>query len=125
MVKDCTTCANFDIETVYGVCCIHGALGDVVEDCKDYKSRLRTCANDCEIYKRNGFCVGCIRDVKPEMPNFLFKQYDRTYNNFDKCMACFEDLIKICQKQQNYEIAERIKTLLSELDLLKEQTNER
>jgi hypothetical protein len=35
-------------------------------------------------------------------------------------MACFEDLINICQKQQNYEIAERIKTLLSELELGKE-----
>lgn len=92
MIKDCTTCDNFDIETVYGVCCIHGALGDVVEDCKDYENKS----------------------------SFLFKQYSRTYNNFDKCMACFEDLIKICQKQQNYEIAERIKTLLSELELAKE-----
>ena len=54
------------------------------------------------------------------MTNFLFKQYDRTYNNFDKCMACFEDLIVICHKQQNYEVAERIKTLLSELELAKE-----
>ena len=59
------------------------------------------------------------------MINFLFKHYARTYKNFDKCMACFEDLIKICQKQQNYEIAERIKTLLSELELAKEQTNEK
>ena len=58
------------------------------------------------------------------MTNFLFKQYSRTYNNFDKCMACFEDLILIAQKQQNYEVAERIKTLLNELELIKEQTND-
>lgn len=58
------------------------------------------------------------------MTNFLLKHYARTYENFDKCMACFEDLIVICQKQQNYEIAERIKTLLSELDLAKEQDTE-
>lgn len=59
------------------------------------------------------------------MKDYLLKHYARTYENFDKCMACFEDLIVICQKQQNYEIAERIKTLLSELDLIKEQTNEK
>ena len=54
------------------------------------------------------------------MKDYLLKHYARTYENFDKCMACFEDLIVICQKQQNYEIAERIKTLLSELELVKE-----
>ena len=54
------------------------------------------------------------------MKDYLLKHDARTYENFDKCMACFEDLIIICQKQQNYEIAERIKTLLSELELVKE-----
>ncbi len=54
------------------------------------------------------------------MKDYLLKHYSRTYENFDKCMACFEDLIKICQRQQNYEIAERIKILLSELELVKE-----
>lgn len=54
------------------------------------------------------------------MKYYLLKHYSRTYENFDKCMACFEDLIKICQKQHNYEMAERIKTLLSELELVKE-----
>lgn len=119
MVKDCTTCDNFDIETVYGVCCIHGILSDVKENCKDYKSRLRTCADDCEIYKRNGFCGGCVKDVKPKMPNLLFKQYDRTYNNFDKCMACIEDIVLICQKQENFEIGKRIEQLLNELERVK------
>ena len=51
------------------------------------------------------------------MKDYLLRHYARTYENFDKCMACFEDLIKICQKQQNYEIAERIKVLLSELEV--------
>ena len=46
---------------------------------------------------------------------FLFKQYSRTYNNFDKCMACIEDIVLIAQKQQNYEIGKRIEKLLSEL----------
>lgn len=54
------------------------------------------------------------------MINFLSKQYDRTYKNFDKCMACIEDIVLIAQRQQNYEVAERIKTLLSELELVKE-----
>ena len=54
------------------------------------------------------------------MKDYLLKHYSRTFENFYKCMACFEDVIKICQKQQNYEIAERIKTLLSELELVKE-----
>ena len=34
-------------------------------------------------------------------------------------MACIEDIVLIAQKQQNYEIAERIKTLLSELEVIK------
>ena len=38
------------------------------------------------------------------MTNFLFKQYDRTYKNFDKCMACIEDIVLIAQKQENFEI---------------------
>lgn len=97
MVKDCTTCDNFDIETVYGVCCIHGALGDVVEDCKDYENKS----------------------------SFLFKQYDRTYKNFDKCMACIEDIVLIAQKQENYEIGKRIEQLLNELEVIKEQTDEK
>lgn len=97
MVKDCTTCDNFDIETVYGVCCIHGALGDVVENCKDYENKS----------------------------NFLFKQYGRTYKNFDKCMACIEDIVLIAQKQENYEIGKRIEKLLDELEVIKEQTDEK
>lgn len=91
MVKDCTTCDNFDIETVYGVCCIHGVLGDVVEDCKDYENESI----------------------------FLFKQYDRTYKNFDKCMACIEDIVLIAQKQENFEIGKRIEQLLKELERVK------
>lgn len=54
------------------------------------------------------------------MTNFLFKHYDRTYKNFDKCMACIEDLIVICQKQQNYEIGKRIEQLLNELEKVKD-----
>lgn len=60
------------------------------------------------------------RKARGSMNDYLLKHYARTYENFDKCMACFEDLIVICQKQQNYEIAERIKALLSELELVKE-----
>lgn len=54
------------------------------------------------------------------MNDYLLKNYARTYENFDKCMACFEDLIIIAQEQQNYRIAYRIQDLLSELEL-KEQ----
>lgn len=54
------------------------------------------------------------------MKDYLLKHYARTYENFDKCMACFEDLIIIAQEQQNYRIAYRIQGLLSELDLIKE-----
>ena len=50
------------------------------------------------------------------MTNFLFKQYSRTYNNFDKCMACIEDIVLIAQKQENYEIGKRIEQLLNELE---------
>ena len=50
------------------------------------------------------------------MTNFLFKQYDRTYKNFDKCMACIEDIVLIAQKQENYEIGKRIEQLLNELE---------
>jgi len=58
------------------------------------------------------------------MKDYLLKHYARTYENFDKCMACFEDLIVIAREQQNYRIAYRISGLLSELDL-QEQTNEK
>ena len=54
------------------------------------------------------------------MINFLFKQYDRTYKNFDKCMACIEDIVLIAQKQENYEIGKRIEKLLNELDKVKD-----
>ena len=53
------------------------------------------------------------------MTNFLFKQYDRTYNNFNKCMTCIEDIILIAQKQENYEIGKRIEQLLNELERVK------
>ena len=53
------------------------------------------------------------------MTNLLFKQYDRTYNNFDKCMACIEDIVLICKKQENYEIGKRIEQLLNELERAK------
>lgn len=54
------------------------------------------------------------------MTNFLFKQYDRTYKNFDKCMACIEDIVLIAQKQENYEIGKRIEKLLNELEKVKD-----
>lgn len=91
MVKDCTTCDNFDIETVYGVCCKYGVLSDVIKNCKDYENKSK----------------------------FLFKHYARTYENFDKCMACFEDIVLIAQKQENYEIGKRIEQLLNELERVK------
>lgn len=50
------------------------------------------------------------------MTDFLFKQYDRTYKNFDKCMACIEDIVFIAQKQKNFEIGKRIEQLLKELE---------
>ena len=36
------------------------------------------------------------------MKNYLLKQYARTYKNFDKCMACIEDIFVIAQKQNNF-----------------------
>lgn len=53
------------------------------------------------------------------MTDYLLKHYARTYENFDKYMACFEDLIVICQKQENYEIGKRIEQLLNELERVK------
>lgn len=46
----------------------------------------------------------------------LLKHYDRTYHNFDKCMACIEDIVLISQKQNNYEIGRRVEKLLNELE---------
>lgn len=51
------------------------------------------------------------------MTDFLFRQYKRTYENFDKCMACIEDIILIAQKQENYEIGKRIENLLADLEV--------
>lgn len=51
------------------------------------------------------------------MNDCLLRHYARTYENFDKCMACLEDLIIIAQEQHNYRIAYRIQGLLSELEL--------
>ena len=53
------------------------------------------------------------------MTNFLFKHYKQTYKNFDKCMACIEDIVLIAKKQENYEVGERIKKLLNELEVIK------
>ena len=36
-VKDCTTCAHFEIESVYGVCDEKGILENVVENCENWK----------------------------------------------------------------------------------------
>lgn len=53
------------------------------------------------------------------MAIFLSKHYKRTYNNFDKCMACIEDIVLIAKNQENYEVGERIKKLLNELEVIK------
>lgn len=53
------------------------------------------------------------------MKDYLLKHYARTYENFDKCMACFEDIVLIAQKQENYEIGKRIEQLLNELERVK------
>lgn len=37
MVKDCTTCDNFDIETVYGVCYKHGVILNDEKPCEDFE----------------------------------------------------------------------------------------
>lgn len=39
ILKDCTTCKHFDIESCYGVCDKHGVLNDVVKNCKDYEEQ--------------------------------------------------------------------------------------
>lgn len=59
------------------------------------------------------------------MKDYLLKQYSRTYENFDKCMACIEDIVLIAKKQENYEIGKRMEQLLNELDVIKEQTDEK
>lgn len=46
----------------------------------------------------------------------LFKEYKRTYENFDKCMEAFEKLVIICEKQQNYEVAKVIEETLNKLE---------
>ena len=67
--------------------------------------------NKCNFFNNKG---------NKKVKDRLLKHYARTYKNFDKCMACIEDIIVICQKQQNYEIAERVEKLLAELELIKE-----
>ena len=51
--------------------------------------------------------------------NLLKKQYTRTYQNFDKCMACIEDILIIAMNQKNYAVAQRIEKLLDELETVK------
>ena len=95
------------LETINNLCKVNKTLQDQFELSQKLVSVLQDKLRRC--LKARG-----------RMKDYLLKHYARTYENFDKCMACFEDLIVICQKQQNYEIAERIKTLLSELELVKE-----
>lgn len=46
----------------------------------------------------------------------LINEYKRTYENFDKCMQCIEDIIIICARQENFEVGRRIERLLDELE---------
>ena len=46
----------------------------------------------------------------------LFKEYSRVHRNFDICMLCIEDIMKIAAKQNNIPIAERVKELLNDLE---------
>ena len=51
----------------------------------------------------------------------LFTQYKRTYENFDKCMEAFEQIILICKKQENFEIAKVIKDTLNKLERIENE----
>lgn len=37
IIKDCTNCQYFEIETFYGVCDKYGILNGVIKDCKDFE----------------------------------------------------------------------------------------
>lgn len=45
----------------------------------------------------------------------LLNEYKRTYENFDKCMEAFEQILIICKKQKNLEIAKVIEKTLNKL----------
>lgn len=38
--KDCTNCANFQLESIYGVCAIKGILNELPINCNDYKNEV-------------------------------------------------------------------------------------
>lgn len=47
----------------------------------------------------------------------LFKQYTRTYDNFDKLMQCLYDITIFCKGQGNYTIAGIIEDCLNSLEV--------
>ena len=46
----------------------------------------------------------------------LLAERDRLYRNFDRCMACIEDIVIIAAKTENYEIGQRVEKLLNSLE---------
>lgn len=46
----------------------------------------------------------------------LFKQYDRTYKNFDRVMECLYDITLFCAGRKDYVIAGIIEDCLNDLE---------
>lgn len=46
----------------------------------------------------------------------LFKQYDRTYKNFDRLMECLYDITLFCAGRKDYVIAGIIEDCLNDLE---------
>lgn len=49
----------------------------------------------------------------------FFKEYERSYKNFDRCMQAFEEIILICQARKDFTIAEIVTRCINELDVKK------
>lgn len=50
----------------------------------------------------------------------LFDEFKRNYQNFDKCMEAFEQILIICKEQNNYTIAKVIEDTLDKLEVKKD-----
>lgn len=50
----------------------------------------------------------------------LFDEFKRNYQNFDKCMEAFEQILIICKEQNNIKIAKVIEDTLDKLEVKKD-----
>lgn len=48
----------------------------------------------------------------------MLKHYKRTYENFDKCMECIEQIVLIAHAQNNKEICKPIEELMEKLEVV-------